>query len=32
VTDCMTAFAWIFTAERREEVLAIVKLVLFVSV
>ncbi len=30
--DCMITFVWIFTAERREDVLAIVKLVLFVSV
>ncbi len=32
VTDAMTTFIWILTAERREEVLAVVKLALFASV
>jgi hypothetical protein len=32
VTDSVNAFVWVFSAERREEVLAIVKLVFFLSV
>ena len=32
MTDAMTAFVWILTAERREEMIAIVKLALLASV